>query len=225
MFNRPNVLLMLFCFTICYLPDIDSKQAELNVSKNKKSSIQSVPFVDSICVDNANNKMDSWLKYYEIDINEFLLVKTVEYSFIEDPTSAYCREYNADDDIYQPNYHDYSPDKKRYVNLMETVLVNLEDDGRLTYMGSDDCQQIYLVDREKKEKVMISFRGISSIAEAVFWLDDDVFVLADYNDEKFSIQVFDILNKKVSLYQLNQQSDKDSYLVRINMMGRNVIFE
>lgn len=42
--------------------------------------------------------------------------------------------------------------------------------------------------------------------------------------KRFIIEVFDIENNKISLYQLNQSSDKDSYLMEVNMKKRNVIY-
>jgi hypothetical protein len=47
-------------------------------------------------------------------------------------------------------------------------------------MGGDDCMEIYLTDRKKGNKALVLWLGSSTFAEAVFWLDNESYIIAGY---------------------------------------------
>lgn len=131
--------------------------------------------------------LSKWLKYYNADISDFYRHSFVEEEskielynepFEEDTTSLYYRKYDKQrNDVYQPMLYDYSPNKRYYLTVRETKGVFKDEDGRWYYYGGDDCQEIYLVNRNSKKKVMVMWLGVGSSAEAAFWADDKTYAI------------------------------------------------
>lgn len=178
-------------------------------------------------------KLKKWLDFYKLDIYKFRQIPVngtfASNLFIEnDTTSTYYRKYDTKaDDIYDPVMNEYSPDKKRYVNILSSIGVYREDNGKYYYMGGDDCEEIRMIDREKKENYMIIWNGSGEFSEAVFWITNDLFVVAggSWYDGTVSIELFDIANKKYSYYQSKSDGKPRDYLREVTFKEKNIVEE
>jgi len=191
-------------------------------------------YIDKKTADKIEPELKKWLYFYSLNIMKFYYSANGG-CFSQDPlendtTSMYYRAYTISNDIYDPQLYDYSPDKTRYVNLLSSTGVYREDDGKCYYMGGDDCQEIYLTDRKKKGNYMIIWNGAGSFSEAVFWVNNDVFIVAGQRMEQmpgdtFVFHLID-LNKKDCKYFEYHTSKEDVmlyYFNEINLKEREII--
>lgn len=114
------------------------------------------------------------------------------------------------------------------MNLLDASIVTLEDDGRYHFRGGDDSQHIILFDRNGKKAITISYRGLSNFLDAVFWVDNNTFVLAGYRSielpGQFTLEVYELAKDKLSRFSIRDRNKvKSSYLVDINMKKRGVV--
>jgi len=141
---------------------------------------------------NLKPALNKWMKYYNADISDFYTdgtsdeidIELYNKPFEEDTLSIYYRKYiKNEDDVYTPMLYDYSPNKKYYLTVRETSGVYRDEDGKWYYQGGDDCQEVYLVNRGSRKKVMIMWLGTSAFAEAAFWADNKTYVIVgrDYS--------------------------------------------
>lgn len=174
-----------------------------------------------------------WLEYYKLNISDFVYEgeKVLHLDELrKDKTNPYYGEFQKEDDMYDPVLNDYSPDKTKYVNLMSSLYVGLEEDGKYHFKGSDDSHQLGLFDRKNKSFVMVSFRGFSYFADAVFWVDNNTFVVTGYNSlfevGYYYMEVYDLKKDTCRYYLLRKEYDRagDSYGI-YNMKSRGVIID
>jgi len=166
--------------------------------------------------------LSDWLKFYDLDITQFYKTKSYssdrrsvpvrDWKYEPDSASIHLREYDKKyHDVYNPILYDYSPNKKYYLNLLETSGVYQSEDGTWSYEGGDDCQEIYLTNRQDKWTNLHLWLGASSFAEGVFWIDNDSFIIVywNYSDDSF---VIDIYGKLSGVYSCKvKESPKESY--------------
>jgi len=174
--------------------------------------------------------INKWLKYYAVDINNFLLVNSHDIELNKVDTlnpSIYGHHFSNEDDIYDPLIFDYSPDKTKYIDLLGTTGVFKEEDGKYYYMGSDDCQEIRLYDRKKRFNIMFSFKGISSFADAAFWVNNDMFILVGYNlyndPGQYYMEVYNIRDNRYEGYILPEKLSKEVSFGIEDMKRRKII--
>jgi len=178
--------------------------------------------------------LKKWLNYHQIKLSDFRLIDIQSinpqyYLTSEDTLSLYYREYDENfEGIYTPESRDYSPDGKRYLNVLETTMVyKNEDDGKWYYEGSDDCQEIRLIDTERKTDRMFLFTGTSFI-DGAFWKNKDCFILVMYRNENygggFQIFVYDLQNGRKTNYRLRAPSKNTDYL-QYDMKTRGIIVD
>jgi len=145
-----------------------------------------------------------WTDFYDIDFAQARLVNRNEnicFNCPPDTSNLYYREFTKKHDTSKRIDVDYSPDKQRYVDLgISGGTYYNEDDKKYYFIGWDDCQEIYLVDRKQKFQDMILWFGSAYLAEAVFWKSNDTFMVVGYN-QNYSytlilrlVYVFDIAN-------------------------------
>lgn len=175
---------------------------------------------------------NKWLKYYKLNIHSFIFYdqKNVDLEHHKNDTTFYSWDFVENDDIYEPQLHDYSPDKNKYMNLFSSMGVNLEDDGKYHYSGSDDSQSLFLFDRLNKWAVMFSFRGISNFADAIFWIENDTFIVAGYNssnylDEYFLIEIYSLKENICESYILKEKLIKQESYEIYDMKVRGIIID
>jgi len=181
-------------------------------------------YIDAKTISKIKPKIEKWLHFYSIDIAGFKLISDVKYS-MPDTTSIHYKEYGMEDDFYDPQLYDYSHNKKRYVNILPTSGVARLEDGKCYYSGGDDCQEIYLIDRGKKENFMIIWNGMGSFSEAAFWIDNNLLIIPGRSHNGFEIHLFDLKNKYHSYYEYETDTkDITNYFFdRVNLKERGIV--
>lgn len=175
--------------------------------------------------------IDKWLKYYQIDIKDFVFDKERKLNLLQlrtDTAYPYYGKFEERDDIYNPVLYDYSPDKTKYVDLLTTTGVDIDEDGKYYFRGSDDCQQLGLYDRKEKTYVMFSFRGIHEFANAVFWIDNNTFILTGYCTIEYPVgwymlEIYDLREDVCRSYILKKEYDEEESYSIAEMKARGII--
>lgn len=190
-------------------------------------------YIDKKTASKIQPKLKKWLDFYKLDIYKFREIP-VEGIFASnllvenDTTSIYYRKYDVKTDgVYDSVINEYSPDKKRYVNILSSVGVYREDNGKYYYMGGDDCQEVRTINREKKENYMIIWNGSGDFSEAVFWITNNLFVVAggSWYDGTVNLQLFDIANKEFKYYYCKSDTEPRDYLHKVTFKERNIVEE
>ena len=188
---------------------------------------------------NFKKNLSTWLNFYSIDIDDFKYDETEKLDIEVDSMSIYYRPFENKQKQYNP-LNDYSPDKRKYISLLETRGVFFDDtDKQYHYDGEDDSQEIYFVDIENEFCKMIQWNGFSCSTEAIFWVSNDVFVLVtkldgqDYSlqdyfiDMIYQIDIYEIKNNNFTCvkYKLKRKENKlneKSYFLDFLLKQRNV---
>ena len=192
-----------------YYPLISSKDAEIIAPAIKK-----------------------WTDFYSIDFLQARLVRkdSICFNCSPDTTSMYYREFTHKHNSDKRIDADYSPDKQLYIDLgIGGGTYYNEEDKKYYFIGWDDCQEIYLIDRKQKHLNMIIWLGAASLAEAVFWKSNDLFIIAGY-DKGYSdgilrfVYVFDIKEKMQYRYEIatDAKSDDDQYMNEIYLKEKGI---
>ena len=179
--------------------------------QKRQSEFYSRPSVSAEEIAMIAPVIKKWTDFYNIDFAQARLTSDVR-SFDCPP---YCREFTPKCDTDKRIDVDYSPDKQRYVDLgiSDGTYYN-EEDKKYYFTGWDDCQEIYLTDRKQKHQNMIIWLGVSSLAEAVFWKSNDIFMVVgydlNYNDILLRfVYVFDIKKQTKNRYEITTEIDGD----------------
>ena len=161
-----------------------------------------------------------WTDFYNIDFAQARLVYVDTICFNCPPTletqGIHFRGEKIDEaeDTDKRTDVDYSPDKQRYVDL-NVLWGYKEKDGKYEFMGWDDGQEIYLIDRKQKHQNMITRMGSSELAEAVFWISNDIFILVGYcrfhAPFRHFVYVFDITNQTKKFYEITAAAENAEY--------------
>jgi len=173
-------------------------------------------------------KMKKWLGFYGLNVTQFLLIREPGFDYYApgDTASIHYTEYSDEDDFYDPQLYDYSPNKMLYLDLLPTSGVYREENGKCYYFGGDDCQEIYLVDRHKKQNKMILWNGTGAFSEAVFWINNDIFVIAQHDHGyTLSFHLFDLKNNSTKYYEyeIPIKEIRSYYFNEINLKERNIL--
>ncbi len=176
------------------------------------------PFITATEVAELKPVLKEWLNFFGLDLAQFRLAYTnslsAEYYLTSDDTlSPYYWKFEDDfHGKYTPQSRDYSPNKRRYINLLETTYVYQEDDGKWYYGGSDDCQEIRLVDLDRRSDRMFLFTG-TQFRDGVFWKNNDCFILTAYTyNNEYELAIYDLKNEQQKVYRLKALSPEKSYL-------------
>lgn len=194
-----------------------------------------IQFIDRDMANRIRPAINRWLSFYKLDITQFVSEGEgrINLDSLNSKSSPYYREFEEKDNVYTPQLHDYSPNRRYYLNLLDATMVSLEDDGRYHFRGADDSQHIILYDRNEKKAITISYRGLSNSLDAVFWVDNNTFVLAGYRSYElpnyFTLEIYELAKDNLSKYAIrdirNRDEIKDSYLMDINMKKRGVVID
>lgn len=209
--------------------EADSLISFRRLSSKRQSELLAQSFIDKRMIDRIKPKMRRWLSAYDLDISKFrVLGETTGIEWDKDKGTMYYKKFETEnDDVYLPQFHDYSPDRAMYVDLVRSRGGYMENDT-LKYFGGDDCQEIYLTSRTLKKNVMILWLGTGSLMEDCFWLDNHSFVIV--GDDKSGIykeKVFDVYDLKENIkthyfYQCldNKDNSDVEYFERENLSSR-----
>ena len=208
------------------LIDADNPEIQKNYAQFLK-----LPAIESDVVTGFDSVITAWTDFYQIQLSDFRLEGklSVDLSIPDDASSLYYMEFDSlmcRENI--PNLRDYSPDKSCYTDLLERSIIEKKEDGFWHYEGSDDCQEIRFVDCEKQLNKMISFRGMSSIADAIFWKDNDTFCIVSFeSDECFRICIYDLKAKTETdyCYYPPEPLNVDRYYFLYNLQSKGVVTE
>lgn len=181
-------------------------------------------YIDKETVGKIESSLKKWLDFYELNIHNFKFQHRSHYLSSNDSTSMYYRKYTSEDDIYDPQLYDYSPDKRRYLDLMTTAGAYREEDGKCYYLGGDDCLEIYLTDRDKKEKNMIIWQGLGGFCEDVFWINNDIFAVVGEEHSIPEIRLFNLNTNSYNHYSYDTDINDNSrsYFKEVNLKERGI---
>jgi len=211
---------------------IDNDPLRLSEEQEKQSEREFYPLVSAAEVAMIAPVIKKWADFYGIDFAQARLVSkdSVCFNCSPDMTSIYYREFTKKCDTDKRIDVDYSPDKQRYVDLGISVGTYYnEEDKKYYFIGWDDCQEIYLIDRKQKHQNLIIWLGVSSLAEAVFWKSNDVFMVVgydkNYSDENLHfVYVFDIKNNIQYRYEISTDAKNgyDRYMDEVYLKEKNI---
>ena len=148
----------------------------------------------------------NWLQFYHLNILDFT-IRDIDKTYTQNTkndsgSSLYYLPFNPKKhDIYVPQLHDYSPNKQKYLNLLQTSGVYRNNGGKYQYMGGDDSQEIYLIDRKNKTSELVLWMGASEFVEAIFWLDNDTFIAVGRNSHSEQKYFIKILGQQNGYYE------------------------
>ena len=152
-------------FCLCFVLTIASLQAQEKDLKDIYLTNESF-----------NKSLSRWMDFYELTISDFKFDSSYTFSLEDDPGSAYKREFGEEELSYEPMLNHYSPNKRKYIELLPAKGVYKEQ--KQYYFGlGDDCEEIYYVDLDNKKATMILWTGSSHSTEDAFWLNDSIFIL------------------------------------------------
>lgn len=174
---------------------IDTFKKENAVDKSRVIPCQ-WDFISPQLVRRLQPHLSEWLKMSNLNLYHFRCINYEKqkepevFNMEQDSTSMYFREYGKENDVYIPQLHDYSPNKQRYVTTRASAGVYKDEDGKYYYMGGDDCQELYLVDRKKQRQDLILWLGAGGFAEAAFWIDNNTFAIVGEENDDFYIRLY-----------------------------------
>lgn len=196
-----------------------------------EEEFNSNPLVSAEDVTRIAPVIKKWTDFYNINFSQARLVYVDTTCFNCPPTletnGIYFRgeKIGEVEDTDKRIDVDYSPDKQRYVDL--NVLWGYEEkDGEYEFLGWDDCQEIYLIDRTQKHENMILFLGSSACADAVFWKSNDIFMIVGYSMNSYNfVYVFDIAKQTRSLYNIisDKEDDYPEYMNKVYWKEKGII--
>lgn len=206
------------------------KQQDINwedEAQKEKEHFYTLPLISEESLRELALKIQKWSDYYQLDLSRMRMVNqdTFRLESEIDTTSLYFREFTVKDDSPSLKTMDYSPNKQRYVSLGLNYVL-WEKDGKLYYNGWDDCQEIYLIDRKFKRWDMILWFGASTFGEAVFWINNDTFVIVGHNDvfmPMHFIYQFDLANSTTTSYEMPVGEIYSGYMDEINIKERGEV--
>ncbi|MDR2589062.1 MAG: hypothetical protein LBC67_06505 [Spirochaetales bacterium] len=177
---------------------IGAREKEERLSEDSRE-----PLIEEKEASELEPLLKKWLTFYRLDIKTFKLAGTEDFAR---EAELYSREFDAAvHEKYSPRAREYSPGKRRYINLPEAAF------GR-----SSEGQEIRLVDLDKKKDIMILFAGSGARVEAAFWKNNECFALVYYNsyNEEYGILVYDILRGERKDYRQEAAHSTGGYLER-----------
>ena len=152
-----------------------------------------------------------WTDYYGVDFSQakFVVSENRCLNCEPDKGSQFYWAFSEKDDADKLKGFDYSPNKQRYVRLIESY----EKDGNYYWDTWQGVEVIYLVDRSKKHwNVVLYIDNLKGMPDAAFWKSNDTFIIVgceSYSPEKTSFQlfvyVFDIAGQTVTHYEITKE--------------------
>lgn len=211
-------------------PGASSQQGSVHSPEPDPAVSDSVsePLISPDAAKHMEPALRDWLTFHDLDITGFRLMSHAELDIYApgDGDKYYHEAFDpAWHGQYKPVIRDYAPGKRRYINLLEATLVH-EEDGVWHFKGSDDNQQIRLVDLDAERSIMFFFTG-TLFVDAAFWIDDDEFLLVQYDDfnKDYLIRLFNLADKTLSIYRQHAESPPGHSYLQQNMENRGIIID
>ena len=99
------------------------KLKSINLQQQNQASD---PFINQTKISNTTIEkikplIKNWLDYYHLDIANFYTGNTSSWPFDKNDQGIYTQRFDyASDDVYIPQMHDYTPNKLKYISLIDT---------------------------------------------------------------------------------------------------------
>lgn len=159
-----------------------------------------------------NKELSKWLHFHNIKVDDFKFQKVADLSLEQDSGSIYQRDFEKEQKIYNPILNIYSPNKKKYINLLSTKGVYWHKvDKQYYYGGGDDCEEIYYIDLNSETNNFIRFNGSFQLTENALWINNNIFILvskSNYSEfYKYHIDIYRIIKEK-------RMIKKESYILQ-----------
>ncbi len=162
-----------------------------------------IAFADNFYNEANQKRFKKWFDYYNLNIQMFKPANHSSecISYLWDENSIYYKEFQPQDDLDSLINVNYSLSKRKYVSLgMEIDFRN----GETYFFGWDDCQEIYLIDRDFKFNNLILWLGSSALAEDVFWSKNEniIYIVGfeNYDGYTFFIYEFNLTKDSITKY-------------------------
>ncbi|MDR3266378.1 MAG: DUF4123 domain-containing protein [Tannerella sp.] len=154
-----------------------------------------------------------WLKYRKLDLSQsyLRLQDTSCFNCRPDTGNIYFREFSSEHITGSEGLFpalEYSPNKRRCIDI--GIRYVIRNGKKYECHGCyDDSQEIFLIDLDLKYVNLIAKMGISQRAEAVFWKNNDLFIVVGLNTEFkwYFVCVFDIAKQTANYYELSVTDD------------------
>lgn len=161
-----------------------------------------------------------WLDYYLIGINKFTPTDTlsIDWTDLKKNTFIYFKKFTPDDEKYMPGLRSYSPDRNRFVDLIEGTK-DVSDEIAISTIESPHIEQhIYLYNRIDSTSMLLSIKGKVNMIDNSYWIDNDSFILTGVDRRRkqsmFYLELYSIDEKEVMTFCLPDStiSDEKNYL-------------
>lgn len=183
--------------------------------------------IDSLLTIRLEPSLKDWLDFYSINLKKFAPTDTlsVDWDELKKNTVIYFKKFRPEDEKYMPGVRCYSPDRKRFVDLIESAHDTSNDTAfvsRRWILESPHIEQrIYLYNRIDSTSMLLATKSKINMIENAVWVDNDCFVLAgvDRNEEQsmYYIAIYQIHEKDLRVFGLPDSTInmKDSYLKEV----------
>ena len=200
-------------------------------AQRKGWSTDALPLISAEEVAKIAPVIKKWTDFYEIDFAQARITH-VDTTCFNCPTDYETsglryRGFHENDDVDYRIDGDYSPNKQLYVNFGISIGLHYEN-GNYYFYGWDTGQEIFLVDRKQKLQNFIMRTGSSSLAEAVFWKSNEVFVIVGYSRYSqpfcYFVVVFDISTQTTTSYEIMSKQETDNrYMYEVYFKEKGII--
>lgn len=218
-----HILLVVILFCIIPISNIVANELKsVTPSYHDKTSthIKINQKIPSSVINTIKPTIKDWLEFYHLDISKFY-IRSIGYSHFEKKNQGiYSRKFDpAVDDVYIPQMYDYSPSKQKYIKYLPIE----KKVNKYIFLGNDDSQEIYLVDRKSKLQKIILWFGTTHFLEAVFWQDEDNLIAVGlYYPDNYFIYTLGPNDKIVEYYYKSKPEHfKGGYFLK-NLKTRGV---
>lgn len=222
-----HILIILFFGNLLITPVLANSLPSVSPMDEDKES-QFIKNQHKITISEINQIkpiIKNWLDYYQLDISNFYTGKVGSWPFDENYHGIYTREFDPiTDDVYIPEQYDYSPSKQKYLDYLPIF----KEKDKYVFVGNQDCQEVYLVDREKQTTTIVLWLGSKQFLEAVFWKDENNFIAVGFlsdNPTGYFIYTYGPNNKYIEYYyEVKPENFKVGYFNE-NLKTRGVVNE
>ncbi|NDV79121.1 hypothetical protein [Dysgonomonas sp. 511] len=215
--------LFLFLFVFLFSCRNNEKQTGDNIQKStiidsvfiQKAESTEIETVDipitADVIAKVKPKAQAWLRYYSLDISDFTLSDSSVFYL----QNCYTQDIEiSPDELKADPFRDlyaFSPDRSKLIDMYYYESYD-EKRGTVVFGGEPD-QAVWLYDIKAQKAYQVWFTGPSGVCDAVFWINNNSFVLLTNYDNEYSIVIYDSEeeNKKIYAVEGNARPDTGSF--------------
>lgn len=189
-------------------------------------------YIDPSLANEIQPVLKDWLDFYEISLSHFTPIDTtaIDWTDLKKNTFIYFKKFTPEDEKFMPGLRSYSPDRNRFVDLIEGTK-DLADDMIVSTqkweLESPHVEQhIYLYNRIDSTSMLLAIKRKVNLIDNSYWIDNDRFVLSGVDRRQqqsmYYFDLYSIHEKVVMTFCLPDStiSEKDSYLIDILLPKR-----